>query len=84
MSVSQGYVFCGCITAAVVGVALLMIYMGVFRRGEAAELDDAAAASQVERGFIVATPRALEANPLVRTITDPILPEPASRTATLS
>ena len=43
MSVSQGYVFCGCITFAAVGIALLMIYMGVFRRGEAAELDDAAA-----------------------------------------
>ena len=43
MSVAQGYVFCGSITAAVAGIALLMIYMGVFRRGEAAELDDGAA-----------------------------------------
>jgi hypothetical protein len=32
------------------------------------ELDDAAAASHVDRGLVVATPRALEANPLVRTI----------------
>jgi len=50
MSVSQGYVFCGCITVAIVGVALLMIYMGVFRRGEAAELDDAALGAFWELG----------------------------------
>ena len=43
MSVAQGYVYCGCLTAALSGIALLMIYMGVFRRGEAAELDDGAA-----------------------------------------
>jgi len=51
MSVSQGYVFCGCITVAIVGVALLMIYMGVFRRGEAAELDDAAARMLIGAGI---------------------------------
>jgi hypothetical protein len=43
MSVAQGYVYCGCLTAAICGIALLMIYMGVFRRGDAAELDDGAA-----------------------------------------
>jgi hypothetical protein len=43
MSVAQGYVICGCLTAALTGIALFMIYMGVFRRGEAAELDDGAA-----------------------------------------
>ncbi len=43
MSVAQGYVLCGCLSVAIAGIALLMIYMGVFRRGEAAELDDAAA-----------------------------------------
>jgi hypothetical protein len=43
MSVAQGYVYCGCLTVAVCGIALLMIYMGVFRRGDAAELDDGAA-----------------------------------------
>src|SRR5207302_1904652 len=43
MSIAQGYVLCGCLSAGVAGVALLMIYMGVFRRGEAAELDDGAA-----------------------------------------
>ncbi|MEP7199014.1 MAG: hypothetical protein ABI874_04270 [Chloroflexota bacterium] len=43
MTVAQGYVFCGCLTAAIVIVALWMIGMGVFRRGEAAELDDGAA-----------------------------------------
>ncbi len=36
--------------------------------GAGYELDDATAAGHVERGFVVATPRALEANPLVRTI----------------
>ncbi|MBC7816625.1 MAG: acetylxylan esterase [Planctomycetaceae bacterium] len=36
--------------------------------GAGYELDDASAAGHVERGFVVATPRALEANPLVRTI----------------
>jgi hypothetical protein len=53
MSVSQGYVFCGCLSFAVVGVALLMIYMGVFRRGEAAELDDAAARMLIGVGIAV-------------------------------
>ncbi len=43
MSIAQGYVICGCISVGVLGVSFLMIYMGVFRRGEAAELDDAAA-----------------------------------------
>lgn len=43
MSIAQDYVLCGCLSTAVAGVALLMIYMGVFRRGEAAELDDGAA-----------------------------------------
>jgi hypothetical protein len=43
MSVAQGYVYCGCLTAAIAGIALLMIYMGLFRRGEAAEFDDGAA-----------------------------------------
>jgi len=43
MSIAQGYVYCGCLSVAVLGIACLMIYMGVFRRGEAAELDDAAA-----------------------------------------
>ncbi len=36
--------------------------------GAGYELDDATAAGHVERGFVVVTPRALEANPLVRTI----------------
>jgi hypothetical protein len=53
MSVSQGYVFCGCLSIAVVGVSLLMIYMGVFRRGEAAELDDAAARMLIGVGIAV-------------------------------
>ena len=53
MSVSQGYVFCGCITFGVAGVALLMIYMGVFRRGEAAELDDAAACMLIGAGILM-------------------------------
>jgi hypothetical protein len=43
VSVAQGYVYCGCLTVAICGIALLMIYMGVFRRGDAAELDDGAA-----------------------------------------
>jgi hypothetical protein len=53
MSVAQGYVFCGCLTAGITGVALLMIYMGVFRRGEAAELDDAAAHMLVFVGIAI-------------------------------
>lgn len=53
MNVSQGYVFCGCLSIAIVGVALLMIYMGVFRRGEAAELDDAAARMLIGLGIAV-------------------------------
>jgi uncharacterized membrane-anchored protein len=53
MSVAQGYVFCGCLTAVITGIALLMIYMGVFRRGEAAELDDAAARMLVFIGIAV-------------------------------
>lgn len=32
------------------------------------EMDDNGAAAQVQRGMVVATPRALEANPLVRTV----------------
>jgi hypothetical protein len=36
--------------------------------GAGYELDDASAAAHVGRGFVVVTPRALEANPLVRTI----------------
>jgi hypothetical protein len=53
MNVAQGYVLCGCLTAGVTGIALLMIYMGVFRRGEAAELDDAAARMLVGIGIAV-------------------------------
>ena len=43
MSVAQSYVYCGCLSAALLAIALLMVYMGVFRRGSAAELDDGAA-----------------------------------------
>ena len=53
MSVAQGYVFCGCMSFGIVGVALLMIYMGVLRRGEAAELDDGAAHMLVGVGIIL-------------------------------
>ena len=53
MSVAQGYVFCGCLSLGAAGVALLMIYMGVFRRGEAAELDDGAAHMLTGIGIIL-------------------------------
>ena len=41
------------LTIPLVMIALLMIYMGVFRRGEAAELDDAAARMLVGLGIAV-------------------------------
>ncbi len=43
MSIAQGYVYCVCLTAAVLGVALPMIFLGVTRRGEAQNWDDGAA-----------------------------------------
>lgn len=39
MSIAQGYVICICMTAAVVGCALVMLWMSIARR---AELDDGA------------------------------------------
>ena len=43
MTVAQGYAYCICLTAAVLGAALPMIFLGVTRRGEAAHWDDGAA-----------------------------------------
>ncbi|MBI1800986.1 MAG: hypothetical protein HYR71_05090 [Chloroflexi bacterium] len=43
MTIAQGYVYCGCLSAAIAMVGGWMIYMGVGRRGEASELDDAGA-----------------------------------------
>jgi hypothetical protein len=43
MTIAQGYVYCLCLSAALLGVALPMIFLGVTRRGEAANWDDGAA-----------------------------------------
>ena len=43
MTIAQGYVYCACISAAVLGAALPMIFLGVTRRGEAQHWDDGAA-----------------------------------------
>ncbi len=43
MTIAQGYVYCICLTVAVLGAALPMIVLGVTRRGEAAHWDDGAA-----------------------------------------
>jgi len=43
MNIAQGYVYCICLTVAVLGAALPMIVLGVTRRGQAADWDDGAA-----------------------------------------
>lgn len=53
MSIAQSYVACACISAALGMVALLMLYMGMFRRGTDAALDDAGAGMLTLFGVII-------------------------------
>lgn len=53
MSIAQSYAACACISAALGSVALVMLYMGIFRRGTAERLDDAGAGMLNMFGVII-------------------------------
>ena len=53
MTIAQSYIACMGMSAALFGLALVMIFIGVFRRGSAAELDDSAAWMLIIGGGVI-------------------------------